>query len=51
MKPLNVTLGITDNRNTEVAVGDLKEGDQVVIGEEQEVDNSISSGGRPMRLF
>ena len=51
LKPLNVTLGITDNRNTEVAVGDLKEGDQVVIGEEQEVDNSISSGGRPMRLF
>jgi HlyD family secretion protein len=51
LKLLNVSLGITDNRNTEIAGGELKEGDQIVIGEEQEADNSTSSGSRPMRLF
>jgi HlyD family secretion protein len=51
LKQVNVTLGITDNRNTEVVGGELKEGDQIVIGEEQAADKSTSSGGRPMRLF
>lgn len=36
--PLGITLGITDNRNTEVLGGELKPGDQVVIGE---------AGGKP----
>jgi len=51
LKPLNVTLGITDNRNTEVVGGELKEGEQIVTGEEQTADKSTNSGGRPMRLF
>jgi HlyD family secretion protein len=51
LKPVSVTLGITDNRYTEIAGGQLKEGDQIAIGEEQSTDKSTSSGGRPMRLF
>ena len=52
LKPVNVTLGITDNRNTEIVGGDIKAGDQVVIGEEQGDDKSAGSGSRPpMRLF
>lgn len=31
--PRNVTLGITDNRNTEIVDGDLKAGDQIVVGD------------------
>jgi HlyD family secretion protein len=52
LKPVSVTLGITDNRNTEIVGGELKSGEQVVIGEEQAADKSTSSGSRPpMRLF
>jgi HlyD family secretion protein len=51
LKPVNVTLGITDNRNTEVVGGELKEGDKIVTGEEQAADKSTNSGSRPMRLF
>lgn len=50
LKALGVSLGITDNRNTEVLGGDLKVGDIVVTGE-----NVASSNGKPssvgMRLF
>ena len=52
LKPVSVTLGITDNRNTEIVGGELKAGDQIVIGEEQAADKSASPGSRPpMRLF
>ncbi|HUW76138.1 MAG TPA: efflux RND transporter periplasmic adaptor subunit [Gallionella sp.] len=51
LKLVSVTSGITDNRNTEIVSGDLKQGDQVVIGEVQTADQSSSSGSRPMRLF
>ena len=51
LKPRSVTLGITDNRNTEIAGGELKVGDQVV-GEAQAADKPTSSGSRPpMRMF
>ncbi len=33
IKPFSVQLGITDNRNTEIVGGELKAGEQVVIGE------------------
>ncbi len=49
LQPVSVKLGITDNRNTEVVGGALKEGDQVVVGENQAGDQS-SSGVR-MRMF
>ncbi len=52
LKPVSVTLGITDNRNTEIVGGELKAGDQIVIGEAQAADKSASPGSRPpMRLF
>lgn len=52
LKPVSVSLGITDNRNTEIVGGELKAGDQVVIGEVQTADKSTSSGSRPpMRMF
>jgi len=48
----NLTLGITDNHNTEMIGGELKSGDQVVTGEEQVIDKSATAGNRPpMRLF
>jgi HlyD family secretion protein len=50
LKPVSVTFGITDNRNTEIVNGDLKAGDLVVIGETQ-ADQSQNSSRRPMRLF
>jgi len=50
LKPVSVSLGITDNRNTEIIGGELKAGDQVVIGEAQATGNSQSSNSSPMRL-
>jgi HlyD family secretion protein len=50
-----VTLGITDNRNTEIVAGELKAGDQVVIGEAQAANSSSASSSSstrpPMRMF
>jgi HlyD family secretion protein len=52
LAPLSVSLGITDNRNTEITGGDLKAGDQIIVGEAQAADKSKSSGSRPpMRMF
>lgn len=52
LKPVSVTFGITDNRNTEITGGELKVGNQVVVGEAQAEDKSKSSGSKPpMRMF
>ena len=55
LMPVSVSLGITDNRNTEIVTGELKAGDQVVVGDTQAADkskSSSSSGSRPpMRMF
>ncbi|MDH4216515.1 MAG: efflux RND transporter periplasmic adaptor subunit, partial [Gallionella sp.] len=52
LKPVSVSLGITDNRNTEIVGGELKAGDQIVTGEAQTTDKPASSGSRPpMRMF
>jgi HlyD family secretion protein len=52
LKPISVTLGITDNRNTEITGGELKAGDQIAIGETQAQDKPASSSSRPpMRMF
>ena len=51
LKPVSVSLGITDNRNTEIAGGELKAGDQVIVGEAQANNKPASSSGRPMRMF
>ena len=51
----DVSLGITDNSNTEIVAGELKAGDQLVVGDAQAADkskSSSSSGSRPpMRMF
>jgi HlyD family secretion protein len=52
LKLVNVTFGITDNRNTEITGGELKASDQVVIGDEQASDKPSSTGSRPpVRMF
>jgi len=47
LKPVSVTLGITDNRNTEIFGGQVKEGEQIVIGEEQSTDKSATPAAGP----
>lgn len=49
IKPVSVQLGITDNRNTEVVGGELKEGDRIVLGENGSSGKPPSSVG--MRMF
>ncbi len=50
LKAVSVQLGITDNRNTELVSGDLKEGDKLIVGE-----SLPATSGKPssvgMRLF
>lgn len=46
---VSVSLGISDNRNTEITGGELKAGDQVIVAEAQ-ASNTPSSGGSPMRM-
>lgn len=50
LKPVTVTLGITDNRNTEIVSGELKEGDQLVLGETN-VQAKAKPSTPPMRMF
>ncbi len=45
----NVILGITDNRNTEITGGELKTGEQIILGESR-ASESISAGSQPMRM-
>lgn len=51
-RAVNVTLGITDNRNTEVTGGALKVGDAIIIGENTPDAPAASSSSMPrMRMF
>lgn len=51
-KAVQVTLGITDNRNTEVTAGEIKPGDTVIIGENLPASDAASSSTAPrMRMF
>jgi len=49
----NITLGITDNRNTEVVDGELKIGEKVILGETRSDDSAStnSSSRTRMRMF
>ncbi|MDP2804616.1 MAG: efflux RND transporter periplasmic adaptor subunit, partial [Gallionellaceae bacterium] len=51
LAPVSVTLGITDNRNTEIVSGELKIGDQVVIGDTQLKAQASSAKPPTGRLF
>jgi len=48
--PVSVTLGITDNRNTEISSEELKAGDQVVVGTAQAANGTPSSNASPIRM-
>ncbi|MFZ2541888.1 MAG: efflux RND transporter periplasmic adaptor subunit, partial [Gallionella sp.] len=50
LKPVSVSLGITDNRNTEIVDGELKAGDQIVVGEVNDTGNSKTDSTSPMRM-
>jgi HlyD family secretion protein len=45
---VSVTLGITDNRRTEIIDGSLKAGDEVIVGEV--LENGSGSPSSPMRM-
>ena len=49
IKPVSVQIGITDNRNTELVSGELKEGDRLITGENNAGNKKPSSVG--MRMF
>lgn len=51
LKPFTVSLGISDNRNTEITSGDLKPGDRVVLGENLPNVEPASASGVRMRMF
>ena len=49
IRPISIQIGITDNRNTEVVGGEVKEGDTVVVGDAPTAATKPSSVG--VRLF
>lgn len=52
LKPLKISIGITDSRFTEVAGGELKAGDKVIVGENlPNAAPAASSSTFRMRLF
>ncbi|MDP3440350.1 MAG: efflux RND transporter periplasmic adaptor subunit [Azonexus sp.] len=51
IKPVSVQLGITDNRNTEIVSGDLKAGDRVIIGENNNGNGPSKPSSVGMRMF
>lgn len=50
LKAVTVNLGITDNRNTEIVGGELKLGDQIVVGETQSKSGNSKPPSSP-RMF
>jgi len=47
LQPVSIKTGVTDNSYTEVIWGDLKEGQEVIIGESSGKSQNSSSGPRP----
>ncbi|MDD4927962.1 MAG: efflux RND transporter periplasmic adaptor subunit [Gallionella sp.] len=50
LKAVNVKLGITDNRNTEIVSGELKAGDQLVTGDAQATNGASANPSQPLRM-
>ncbi|HCI15176.1 MAG: efflux transporter periplasmic adaptor subunit [Gallionellales bacterium GWA2_60_142] len=48
--PVEVSLGITDNRSTEILGGELKAGDLVIVGDTQAKNGAAGSSAAPMRM-
>lgn len=51
LRPVPVTIGITDNRNTEVVSGELKPGMQIVIADLRASGNGTNKPSGPPRMF
>lgn len=51
LRPVPVTIGITDNRNTEVVSGELKPGMQIVIADMRASGNGNNKPSGPPRMF
>ncbi len=49
--PVAISLGISDNRNTEIISGEIKAGDLVLLGESQSDSKSSSAAPPPRRMF
>lgn len=47
---VNVTLGITDSRNTEIVAGELSAGDQVIVGTALAANGNSGSNPSPIRM-
>lgn len=50
-RAVNITVGITDNRNTEVVAGDLKSGDELISSENLPAGDAASGSAPRMRMF
>jgi hypothetical protein len=50
LKPVTLTLGISDGTSTEILRGDLKEGQEVVIGTAGSKQSGGSGGSPRLRL-
>ena len=50
-RAVNITIGITDNRNTEVVAGVLKPGDMVIVGESLPTADNAAGNAPRMRMF
>jgi HlyD family secretion protein len=48
--PVNVSLGITDSRNTEIVAGELAAGDQVIVGTALPANGNAESNPSPIRM-
>lgn len=48
---ISVSLGITDGRNTEIVGGELKAGDQIIIGDTLAGNKPTAAAKPPMRMF
>ena len=48
-KRVDVTIGIIDERNTEIISGDLKEGQEVIVSEEGVTTGNVPEFRRSMR--
>lgn len=51
LQPVTVTLGISDNRNTEVVSGELKTGDLILLGDKQTDGKASNASAAPRRMF
>ncbi len=50
LSPVQLKLGITDNRNTEIVSGEIAEGDRIATGDAQNNSQPQGNGSQPLRM-